>query len=173
MSLGHLAKCSPRPITTTDVLFNNSLKDEIPKDKQTQEGFGFTRCDDRNEESHPFGLRRGFLLFLKDDEISPINPIKLNEWQRSGCLTKKIIEKFSRFPGESRGDYFPYFLRNQHVLDLSTPPAQLDGQDNPLLKAIDAVKLCLEPEDRGKDLRSLEPPRTHYCFTLYAMALGS
>lgn len=167
MSLDHLAKCSARPITTADLLFDDVVKDQFPKDEQTREDFGFSRCSNHREESHLGGLYKGLLL-MRDPEIGPV---KLHEWQRKGLLARKIIEKFSAIPESSRGSYFPWFLRNQHILDGPASSSQPDGQVNPLQRALDAAKPYLEPEDRGKDLLELEPLEKRYAFILYALAL--
>jgi hypothetical protein len=104
MTLGHLAKCSARPITTADILFDDVIKDQFPKDEQTREAFGFSRCSYWREESYLLGLYRGFLLLPQGPEIGPV---ELNEWQRKGLLARQIIDKFSAVPEQSRGAYFP------------------------------------------------------------------
>lgn len=168
MSLDHLAKCSARPITTADLLFDDVVKDQFPKDPQTREDFGFSRCSHPREESNLLGLYRGLLLLIPGLEIEPV---KLNEWQRKGLLARKTIENFSTLPEASRGAYFPWFLRNQHILDGPiSSSSQPDDQVNPLQRALDAAKPFLEPEDRGKDLLELEPPEKGYCFISYALA---
>ena len=167
MSLPHLAKCSARSITTADILYDDAVKDQIPEDQQTREHFGFSRCRHPREESHLFGLYQGLLIYLG------ISPIQLNEWQQKGNLVSKIIDAFSALPEQSRGGYFPWFLRNQRVLDHSTPPLQLDGKDNPLQQALDAARSYLDPEDRDKDLCQFEPLAKRYCFIFYALALDS
>ncbi|KAJ5875406.1 uncharacterized protein N7473_012753 [Penicillium subrubescens] len=42
---------------------------------------------------------------------------------KNGTLTREI-ERFYAIPGNSRGGYFPWFLRNQHILENSTPPIE-------------------------------------------------
>lgn len=170
MSLDHLAKCSARSITTADILFDDVIKDQFPRDEETREAFGFNRCSHWKEESRLLGLYRGFLLFLHDRELSPV---ELNKWQKNGTLTREIIERFHAIPENSRGGYFPWFLRNQHVLDNSTPMPQLQGPENPILRALDAARPYLEPEDRDKDLYELQPIEKRYCFIFYALALDS
>ncbi len=72
MSLDHLAKCSARPITTADLLFDDVVKDQFPKDPQTREDFGFSRCSHPREESNILGLYRGLLLLIPGLEIEPV-----------------------------------------------------------------------------------------------------
>lgn len=170
MSLAHLAKCSARPVTAADILFDDVIKDQFPRDEETREAFGFNRCSHWMEESHLLGLYRGFLLYLNDPEISPV---KLNNWQKNGMLTREIIERFCAIPESSRGKYFPWFLRNQHVLDNSTAVPEFQVRENPILRALDAARLYLEPEDRNKDLCEFQPIEKRYCFIFYALALDS
>ncbi|KAH6605051.1 hypothetical protein Trco_006758 [Trichoderma cornu-damae] len=164
MSFYHLAKCSARSITTADILCKDVIGDEFPQDPETREHFGFNRCRDWREQSHLLGLYKG-LIYLE------VEAIQLNEWREKDILVSKIIETFSKVSEQSRGGYFPWFLRNQHILDNSIPPLQFDGQDNPLQRAIDAARPYLDLEDRNKDLQQLEPPSKRQCFLLYAMAL--
>ncbi|KAJ6028506.1 hypothetical protein N7540_004082 [Penicillium herquei] len=170
MSLDHLAKCSARSITTADILFDDVIKDKLPKDEGAREAFGFNRCSHWREEFRLLGLYRGLLLFLHDREISPV---ELDKWQENGTLTREIIERFHAIPEHSRGGYFPWFLRNQHVLDNSTPVPQLQGPEHPILRALDAARPYLEPEDRDKDLCELQPIEKRYSFLFYALALDS
>lgn len=170
MDLDHLAKCSARPITTADILFDDVVKDLLPKDEQCRQDFGFSRCLHWRGETHLLGLYRGLILFIQDREINQVN---LNKWQREGLLAKKIIEKFSTIPENSRGSYFPWFLRNQYVLGDSMPFLQLSIEANPLLEALDAAKRYLDPEDRDHDFCDLEPFEKRYCFVFYSLALDS
>lgn len=166
MSFRHLTKCSARSITTADILYSDVIGDWLPQDPETCEHFGFTRCRDGREKSYLLGLYKG-LVYLD------VEAIQLNEWREKGILVSKIIEAFSRLSEQNRGSYFPWFLRNQHILDNSTPPLQLDGKDNPLQRAIDAARPYLDLKDRDKDLQQLEPPSKRKCFLFYAMILDS
>ncbi|KAJ5560361.1 hypothetical protein N7513_002760 [Penicillium frequentans] len=164
MSLDHLAKCSARPITAADILFDDVLKDQIPNDEETCEAFGFSRCGHAREKSHLLGVYQGLFLYIQDPEISPVN---LHKWQKKGMLVTKIIEKFSAVPENSRGGYFPWFLRNQHVLDNTKAVRRLQGEDNPILRAIAAARPCLELEDCDKDPLEFEPiGKRDYAITL-------
>lgn len=126
MSFYHLTKCSARSITTADILCHDAVGDRLPQDPETCEYFGFTRCRDWRDQYHLLGLYQGLILSLD------IGAIQLNEWREKDILVSKIIEAFSKLPEHNRGSYFPWFLGNQHILDNSTPPLQLGGEDNPL-----------------------------------------
>ncbi|OJJ45984.1 hypothetical protein ASPZODRAFT_152236 [Penicilliopsis zonata CBS 506.65] len=163
MSLNHLTKCSARPITTADILYADVIADEIPKDGQTREDFGFA-------QSHLLGLYGGLLLYVDRSDISPVT---LHRWQQEGLLASRIIEIFHTIPEGSRGAYFPWFLQNQHLLDTSTSARQTrhDQNSNPILRALNAARSYLEPEDRDKDPSKLEPKEKRYSFIFYALAL--
>jgi hypothetical protein len=170
MSFNHLTKCSARSITTSDILLDDVIRDTIPADPQTREDFGFDRCRNKREESHLLGLYIGFLRRVPD---SAKNAAKLNEWQQKGLLIEKIINKFSTLPENSRGAYFPWFLRNQHILDNSMSQLQSNPRHDALLQISDAARTYLEPEDRNKEIKDLMPPEKKYCFLFYAMVLDS
>lgn len=167
MSFHHLVKCSARSITTADIICNDAIGDRVPDDPETCEHFGLTRCRDWREQSHLLGVYRDLILSFQ------VEAIQLNEWREKNILMSKIIEKFSKVPEQYRGGYFPWLLRNQHILDDSTPPAQLNGKDNPLMRALNAARPYLDPEDRDKCFHHLEPPSKRHCFLVYAMALDS
>ncbi|KAL6908675.1 hypothetical protein GGI43DRAFT_379518 [Trichoderma evansii] len=137
--------------------------DRFPDDPETCEHFGLTRCRDWREQSHLMGLYRGLILSFQ------VEPIQLNEWREKNILMSKIIEKFSKVPEQYRGGYFPWLLRNQHILDNSTRPAK----DNFFTRAINAARPYLDPEDRDKCFQHLEPPSKRNCFLVYALALDS
>ncbi|KAL7803693.1 hypothetical protein V8C44DRAFT_343588 [Trichoderma aethiopicum] len=164
MGFRHLTKCSARSITTADILFQDAISDQLPQDPETLDHFGFTRCRDMREQTHLLGLYQGLLHYR-------VRAIQLNEWRERDILVSKIIETFCRKPEKYRGSYFPWFLRNQHVLDSSSPPLDLHGKDNPLRRAIIAARPYLDPEDRAKDVEQLDPPAKRLCFLFYAMAL--
>lgn len=170
MSLAHLTKCSARPITTADRLFDDAIKDQIPEDEETCEAFGFSRCGRWMEKSHLLGLYKGLLLYMQDPEISPV---KLHEWQKEDMLAKKIIKRISALPENSRGGYFSWFLQNQHVVDNTTAVPRLQGHDNPILQALDAARPYLELEDCDKYPHDFEPTEKWHCFIFFALALDS
>ncbi|KKO98364.1 hypothetical protein THAR02_09534 [Trichoderma harzianum] len=127
----------------------------------------FGQTQGRSETTIPKPEQLRGLVYLD------VEAIQLNEWREKGILVSKIIEAFSRLPEQNRGGYFLWFLRNQHILDSSTPPLQLDGKDNPLQRAINAARPYLDLEDRDKEFQQLEPPSKRHCFLFYAMALDS
>lgn len=164
MSFLHLTKCSARSITTADILFNDAIRDQIPQDPETCEHYGFTRCRDSREQSHLLGVYRDLVY-------TEITAVQLNEWREKDILVSKIIETISKVPEQSRGSYIPWLLRNQHILDNSITPVQLNSNDHPFLRAMNAARPYLDLEDRDKDFQQLQPPSKRECFLFYAMAL--
>lgn len=167
MFFHHLTKCSARSITTADILCDDIIRDRFPQDLETLEHFGFTRCRGRKDQSHLLGLYRGLIVYLG------IRAIQLNEWREKDILVSKIIEAFSKWPESDRGAYFPWFLRNQDILNNSTPPRQLVDEHNALRRAINAARHYLDPKDRHKDVKQLKPPSKAHCFVFFAMVLDN
>lgn len=118
MNYFHLRECSYRSITTADRLFSAMAADLRPTDVQTREDFGFSRCRHPKEECSLLCLYQGILRLSQPNEDIVG---RLHQWQQGGTLAENIIQTFSRLPEERRGGYFPWFLRNRHVLDFSIP----------------------------------------------------
>ncbi|KAG6814883.1 hypothetical protein H0H93_011858 [Arthromyces matolae] len=165
MSLHHLRKCSARPITTADILTNDALNNEIPEDQETRRHFGFFRCRDWKEESHLLRLYIGLV------RCQGVHANQLHEWRQEGILLGKILETFSALPEKNRGIYFPWFLRNQHILDHTEAPLHMDNLDDHFQGVLQAARAYLDPEDRGKDFSQFMPPAKLHCFKFYAMLL--
>ena len=167
MSWYHLTGCSARSITTADRLFHDVIGDRIPEDPDTRHDFGFTRCRTWQEESHLLGMLRGMALSDR------IHASDFHEWRVKGILVEKIVEFYTSIPEQNRGGYFPWFARNKHILDPLTPPLDMAGKDNPLLRAIEEARPYLDPQDRAKELHELQPPAKSNAFLFFAMALVS
>ncbi|KUI65363.1 hypothetical protein VM1G_11265 [Cytospora mali] len=167
MSIWHLRKCCGRQITTADLLENDVMRDVLPEDEQVRDDYGFSRCRSRMEDSHLLGLYGG--VFKAFEVSAP----QVHAWRQSGELTKRIIELFSERGKSYQGSYYPWFLRNQHLLDESTPPFDWNGRDNPLIQAIEAARPYLSAEDRNKLPGEIQPSAKRDCFLFYAMALNS
>ncbi|KUI59264.1 hypothetical protein VP1G_11072 [Cytospora mali] len=119
------------------------------------------------EESHLLGLYGG--VFKAFEVSAP----QVHTWRQSGELTKRIIELFSEREKGYQGSYYPWFLRNQHLLNESTPLFDWNGRDNPLIQAIESARPYLSAEDRNKLPSEIQPSAKRDCFLFYAMALNS
>ncbi len=83
----------------------------IPNHPQTREEYGFNRVHPE-EEGKLVGLYTGLIHYLG------ISPDELHEWKKKGIFVAKIKEKYEELPESNRGLYYPWFLRNEHVLNL-------------------------------------------------------
>lgn len=73
--------------------------------------------------------RRNLLgLYIGLIERLEVSPRKIHRWQVNGTLIKEIKAAFNQLPEGSRGGYYPWFLKNQWVLDgtLSAPGNPVD-----------------------------------------------
>ncbi|EFX02917.1 hypothetical protein CMQ_2846 [Grosmannia clavigera kw1407] len=139
--------------------------DVIPEDPETREDFGMDRLSHRREESHLLGLYQG-LCHLN------VGPTDLDEWRRTGVLVDKIIEKFETIPEDCRGLYFPWFVRNKHILDPTVPLVSREKREEEAVwQAIVSAQQRLEPPYRDMDWRKMEPLSLRYCFLFYALSL--
>jgi hypothetical protein len=162
----HKFSCSHVTITSADHLQRDCFQDVIPQDPQVREDYGFTRCKNRIEESHLFGLYIGLLKYLD------IPAEDLHSWRVSGILMGKIIETYSSLPESNRGSYYPWLLRNRHVLDEShTQVREEDNVDLYIQKMVDDARPYLDPSDSNVPARKLTPYAKQNCFRFLAMLL--
>jgi len=84
----------------------------IPSHPQTREDYGFNRVPEE-EEGNLVGLYTGLLKYMC------ISPDEFHQWQKKGIFGTKIKEKYEELPKGNRGLYYPWFLRNERVLDLN------------------------------------------------------
>ncbi|KAF8204429.1 hypothetical protein K438DRAFT_1819839 [Mycena galopus ATCC 62051] len=113
----HIFECNPRRnITTADHLALAVHKNLFPDDPQTCHDFGFARAFSIENRSSLLGLYIGLIERLQ------VSPKKVRQWQIEGTLIDNIKATFSTVPAHSRGGYYPWFLRNQWVLDPRLPP---------------------------------------------------
>jgi hypothetical protein len=90
--------------------------DEFPKDPQTFVDYGFTRTYTGHDRSNLLQLYAELLLCQK------VSPRSLHKWRIEGRLVEMIKESYEKFSPENRGEYYPWFLENQYVLDHSKSP---------------------------------------------------
>ncbi|KAJ6520360.1 hypothetical protein C8R45DRAFT_808200 [Mycena sanguinolenta] len=109
----HRFECHPR--STADHLALAVRKNLIPDDPQTCEDFGFARAFSIENKSSLLGLYIGLIERLQ------VSPKKVRQWQTEGKLVENIKATFSTLPAHSRGGYYPWFLRNQWILDPKLP----------------------------------------------------
>ncbi|KAK3322760.1 hypothetical protein B0H66DRAFT_474160 [Apodospora peruviana] len=164
----HKFECSRGAITTADLLERDCYADELPKDPQVREDFGFTRCRNKTEESHLFGVYQGILKILD------VTAAEMHSWRMEGILTEKIIETFSARPEGSRGGYYPWFLRNKHVLDERHKVVR--DEDDPALnvqRMLSKARPYLSASDQNTPVDGLVPWAKQNCFLFLALLLDS
>jgi len=112
----HLFNCKrPEDITTGDRLVRAAIRDEIPTDPQTLEDYGFRRASTNAlNQSYLLGLYR-WLAALHP--MSPVRGREFHRWRTSGTLIQEIKLRYEALPSDNRGQYYPWFLANQWVLD--------------------------------------------------------
>ncbi|KAJ0423603.1 hypothetical protein BJY00DRAFT_277887 [Aspergillus carlsbadensis] len=166
MTITHRFQCSSGALTTADYLESAVLRDEIPDDPQTLEDYGFSRCITWNQKSHLAGLYKGLLLPLKVDAK------KLDRWLHEGSLVLNIIREFHRLPEGSRGSYFPWFLKNKHLLDSAEPLNESHHQQAPQVW-IEEAKSYLPLEEQTRAITDMQPVARRDVFIAFAGLLQS
>lgn len=164
MSPTHKAICSNGALTTADYLMMDCVADEIPEDPDVLRDFGFEHILAFNERSKLLGLYKG-LMYLE------VRSEELHSWQVSGSLANQIIEIFERRPVESRGGYFPWFVKNRNSIFPSTPPSLTE--DDMLEQLSRSAKFLLQPSDRFQPVKDLQPDYKRSCFMFAALVVQS
>ncbi|KAJ6623180.1 hypothetical protein B0H10DRAFT_1909635 [Mycena sp. CBHHK59/15] len=112
----HIFECNPkRAINLSDYLALAVRENLFPDNVHTCEAFGFTREFSVENRSKLLGLYIGLIEHLE------ISHKKVYQWQKDGTLVENIKVAFSVLPEGSRSGYYPWFLKNQWVLDRTLP----------------------------------------------------
>ena len=159
----HVFECSPgRPLNTADYLYLAIIEDRFPDDSQTREDYGFARTSSFVEEIKLFSLYKGL-------NYGDVTSQEVHQWHLEGSLVQRINESYLRYPQESRGEYHPWFMKNQHLLDGSK---NFDDSDQSKAeRMVEEARLHLVPEDRTKHPNELQPNTKREGFFFFAMAL--
>lgn len=160
MPSSHLFTCSKRPLTTADYLWNSLARDLIPQEEDVLEDFGFNNAGFGQERSYLFGVYAGLY------RSGRFSAEELHEWRIAGILTEKIKGFFYSIPEESRGSYFPWLLKNLHVL--GRPMTREEANRNLAATLFDKARSYLDVEDRNKALDELMPIAKRDSFILLA-----
>jgi hypothetical protein len=108
----HIFDCNrTKPIPTSYYLYRAALRDEFPQDEKTRQDYGFARTAIACEHSKLLGLYRGLFIYLE------VNPGDVHRWRKNGTLIQEIKNAFDAWPPQNRGQYYPWFLQNQYLLD--------------------------------------------------------
>jgi hypothetical protein len=166
MSPAHKFKCSNGALTTADYLMSDCIGDEIPKDPDVLTDFGFQRLLTFPDRSKLLGLYKGLMYLDVEAE-------ELHEWRISGRLADRIVETFERIPPRSRGEYFPWFVANRHLIFPPVPQTHAVTDNDISEHYYKPAKFLLEPRDRLKPVKSLEPSTKRNCFMFAALIIQS
>ena len=162
----HIFSCNRRPITTADLLEKDCYRDLLPEDPQVREDYGFQRCRNRSEETNLFGLYVGIIKYHN------ISSEELHRWRTEGILVDKIVEVFSKIPEGSRGGYYPWFLRNRHILEGEQEVIHdEDDVDKYIQERYAEARAYLDPADQTKAVEDLTPFAKQYCFFFFSLLL--
>jgi hypothetical protein len=162
MTESHKFICSNGTLTTADRLFLDLAGDELPKDPDVIAHFGFASLLTFVEQSKLLGLYKGL-------EILEVKACDLDRWLTSGLLVERILETFGKLPVGSQGPYFLWFIENQHRI---FPPdsSSVEGYDS-MDSLFGPARFLLEPSDRLKDLKDLQPCSKRNCFMLASLVI--
>ncbi|KAJ7716594.1 hypothetical protein DFH07DRAFT_354324 [Mycena maculata] len=109
----HVRSCTNprRALTTADTLMTAVYDDMFPDDPQTNEDYFFTRVRTPHDKTQLLGLYIGILKFQE------VKASTLHEWRISGAMVKNIKALYEAIPSESRGGYYPWFLKHLDIFE--------------------------------------------------------
>jgi hypothetical protein len=132
----------------------------MPLDEDVLEDFGFNNV--------PFGIERNYLLGVYQGLYlsGSVSTEDIHQWRIAGILADKIKEFYFGLPASQRGQYFPWFLRNSHVLDRTM--SKKEAVANLIVTFYDQARPYLDEEDRGKIAKDLQPQAKTHSYHLLA-----
>ena len=163
MSGSHLFRCSKRPLTSADYLWNSMADDSMPQDEDVLEDFGFNNVLLGGEGPYLMGVYKG--LYLSGN----VSAEDIHEWRIGGILVDKIKEFYYRIPENCRGQYFPWFLKHLYVLE--RPMTKDEAVQKLIATFYNEARPYLDIEDRNKTARDLKPEAKGNSYNLLAQIL--
>jgi hypothetical protein len=120
----------------------------MPQDEDVLEDFGFNNVFG-GDRTYLLGVYGGLYLSGK------FSAEDIHEWRVGGILVDKIKEFYYSIPENSRGQYFPWFLKNFYGLE--RPMTKDEAQQKLIATFYDKARPYLDIEDRNKTARDLKP----------------
>ncbi|KIM24215.1 hypothetical protein M408DRAFT_331864 [Serendipita vermifera MAFF 305830] len=164
----HIFDCKrdpSKPIITAYRLYLAVIRDILPDDEETCEDYGFTRAHSFPNQTKLFGL---YIALLKFHEVEPI---ALHRWRKQGILIQEIKKFFENLTPLTRGQYYPWFLENQYILDPSWQPLQ-DPVFDEVMKIWRFVNApAVDSIEEFRKIHGSWEPSKRSCFTLYHSVL--
>ena len=135
----------------------------MPQDEDVLEDFGFNNVVTIKDRIYLLGLYQGLYLSGK------FSAEDIHEWRVGGILVDKIKEFNYSLAEMSRGQYFPWFLKNVHVLEGTM--TKDEAEERLIATFYDKARPYLDIEDRNKTARDLEPEAKGTSYNLLAEIL--
>ncbi len=135
----------------------------MPQDEDVLEDFGFHNVLFGGDRTYLLGVYGGLYLSGK------FSAEDLHEWRVGGILVDKIKEFYYSIPENSRGQYFPWYLKNFPVLE--RPMTNDEAQQKLIATFYDKARPYLDIEDRNKTARDLKPEAKGTSYNLLAGTL--
>lgn len=192
--VAHIFDCKPhRPINTADHLALAVHKKLLPEHSQTCEDYGFNRVVTIQDKFFLFGLYMGTpCTYITSSmgrfstctyaptgliESLKIPPKTIHDWRVRGVLVDEITAAFDKVPEHSRGGFFPWFLRNQHVIALAGQPLSTETwhKQGDMMMMHAWRFIGWSEKDASGDIRAAvanKPPDEQRCFALYTLLLA-
>ncbi|CAE6456658.1 unnamed protein product [Rhizoctonia solani] len=103
----------PSKLTSADRLAIAAYKDFLPNehDIQVLRDYGFARAQISRSENWLLGLFQGIIKY------GQVDPRVIHRQRLAGTLIDYIKSFYEKMPAYARGDYYPWFLKNQHLLE--------------------------------------------------------
>jgi hypothetical protein len=116
----HIFSCDSdpsKPIITAYHLYRSVYRDEFPRDPDTRRDYGFDNAHSPKSRTMLLGLYIGLIKYKE------VEPIDIHRWRQKGILVQEIKRTFEKECNTTKGEYYPWFLQNQYLLDpLWRPP---------------------------------------------------
>ena len=135
----------------------------MPQDEDVLENFGFNNVPFGRDHTYLLGVYRG--LYLSDK----FSAEDIHEWRVGGILVEKIKEFYYNIAEDSRGQYFPWFLKNFPALE--RPMTKDEALQRLIATFYDNARPYLDIEDRNKTAKDLKPEAKGTSYHLLAGVL--
>lgn len=107
----HRLRClHPSKLTSADRLALAAYEDRLPSDADILLDYGFARAQVPLSRNFLLGLFQGLIKY------GDIDPRTIHQQRLAGTLIDNIKAHYEAIPVNARGGYYPWFLKNQHLL---------------------------------------------------------
>ncbi|CAE6480215.1 unnamed protein product [Rhizoctonia solani] len=109
----------PSKLTSADRLAIAAIADFLPNENDVQvfRDYGIARAQVPRSENYLLGLFQGMIRY------GEVDPREIHRQRLAGTLIDFIKQHYEKIPIQARGGYYPWFLKNQHLLE---PPEFVD-----------------------------------------------